>query len=124
MVPRDANLEIRNDKYVFCLQEAYCQNNLRDLGEHPEGRKQVTTPGDGNKQPRKDQCNVVDPWKATAFLLASAVGALLYLARQTRPDVSYAVAVMSIYMKAPGKEHWGVAMRIYCSIMMTTHYKL
>jgi hypothetical protein len=66
----------------------------------------------------------VDPGKETAFPLASAVGALLYLARQTRPDISYAVAVISRYMKAPGKEHWKAAMRIFCYLMKTTHYKI
>ena len=103
----------RIDKYVFCSQEAYCKKILRDFAKHLEGRKPVSTPGDGNKKLSKDQCIVVDPVKPTALPLASTVGALLYLARQTRPDISYAVAVVCRYMNAPGKEHWEAAMRVF-----------
>jgi hypothetical protein len=114
----------RKEKYVFCSQEAYCKKILRDFASHLNGRKPVSTPGDGNKKLSKDQCIMVDPGKATAVPLASAVGALLYLARQTRPDISYSVAVISRYMKAPGKEHWEAAMRIFSYLMKTTHYKI
>jgi hypothetical protein len=74
----------RKEKYVFCSQEAYCNKILRDFTKHLEGRKPVSMPGDGNKRLSKDQCVLLDPGKATAFPLASAVGALLYLATQTR----------------------------------------
>jgi hypothetical protein len=114
----------RKEKYIFCSREAYCKKILRDFAKHLEGRKPVSMPGDRNKKLSKDQCILVDPGKATAFPLASAVGALLCLARQTRPDISYAVAVISRYMKAPGKEHWEAAMRIFCYLMKTTHYKI
>ncbi|KAH9646639.1 hypothetical protein KPL70_024932 [Citrus sinensis] len=37
---------------------------------------------------------------------ASAVGCLMYAMVLTRPDLSYAVSVVSRYMANPGKEHW------------------
>ncbi|XP_070039108.1 secreted RxLR effector protein 161-like [Nicotiana tomentosiformis] len=37
---------------------------------------------------------------------ASAVGSLMYVMVCTRPDIAYAVGVVSRYMSYPGKEHW------------------
>jgi hypothetical protein len=43
---------------------------------------------------------------------AEAVGALLYLATMTRPDISYAVGVLCRYMQAPKVEHWKGVKRV------------
>ena len=37
---------------------------------------------------------------------ASAVGSLMYAMVCTRPDIGYAVGVVSRFMSNPGKEHW------------------
>ena len=37
---------------------------------------------------------------------ASAVGSLMYVMLCTRPDICYAVGVVSRYQLDPGKEHW------------------
>jgi len=39
---------------------------------------------------------------------ASAVGSIMYATTCTRPDISYAVSVMSRYMDMHGKGHWQV----------------
>ena len=36
----------------------------------------------------------------------SAVGSLMYAMVCTRPDIGYAVGVLSRFMSNPGKEHW------------------
>jgi hypothetical protein len=40
------------------------------------------------------------------------VGALLYLASNTRPDISYAVSVLSRFMSSPTESHWNAAKRV------------
>ena len=37
---------------------------------------------------------------------ASVVGSLMYAMVCTRPDIGYAVGVVSRFMSNPGKEHW------------------
>ena len=46
---------------------------------------------------------------ASVFDYQSAVGGLLYLALTARPDIAYAVGVLSRFMACPGKEHIDVA---------------
>jgi hypothetical protein len=43
---------------------------------------------------------------------AACVGALVYAATMTRPDIAYAVGSLCRYMAAPTKEHWQVAKRV------------
>jgi hypothetical protein len=43
---------------------------------------------------------------------SNAVGSLIYLAICTRPDIAYAVSVVSRFMKNPGQEHWKMVKRI------------
>ena len=40
------------------------------------------------------------------FPYASACGSLMYAMVATRPDIAYAVGVVSRYMSNPGKSHW------------------
>ena len=37
---------------------------------------------------------------------AAAIGSLLYCAMSTRPDICYALSVLSKHTKAPRKAHW------------------
>jgi hypothetical protein len=40
------------------------------------------------------------------------VGALLYLASYTRPDINYAVSVLSRFMSSSTESHWNAAERV------------
>lgn len=43
---------------------------------------------------------------------ASAIGSIMYAMLCTRPDVSYALSVMSRYQANPGIKHWNDAKNI------------
>ena len=36
----------------------------------------------------------------------AVIGSLIYASIGTRPDISYAVGVLSQFMSNPGEEHW------------------
>jgi hypothetical protein len=54
----------------------------------------------------------------------NAVGALLHLAIATRPDISYAVGVLSQFSKNPGPHHWTAVKHLFCYLKSTLDYKL
>jgi len=56
---------------------------------------------------------------ATAY--RSLIGSLRYLVN-TRPDLAYAVGVVSRYMEAPGKQHWAVVKHILRYLKGTLGY--
>ena len=44
---------------------------------------------------------------------AAAIGSLLYCAMSTRPDICYALSVLSKHTKAPRKAHWEAVKRVF-----------
>ena len=55
---------------------------------------------------------------------SSVVGCLMYAMVLTRPDISYAVSVVSKYMANPGKEHWRALKWILRYLSGTVDYGL
>ena len=53
-----------------------------------------------------------------------AVGSLMYLAISTRPDIAYAVGVLSRFSSNPGKEHWAAVKHLFCYLKGTLDYRL
>jgi hypothetical protein len=53
---------------------------------------------------------------------AELVGRLLYLAGSTRPDIGYAVSVLSRFMAAPTKAHWEGIKGVMRYLVGTCHY--
>jgi hypothetical protein len=60
-----------------------------------------------------------DPVKPTEY--RSIIGSLRYIIN-TRPDLAYAVGVVSRYMEAPGKEHWAAVKHILRYLKGTIRY--
>ena len=54
----------------------------------------------------------------------SAVGALLWLAAGTRPDLTYAVSQLAKYCSNPGEPHYAALMRTLGYVSRTAHYVL
>ena len=44
---------------------------------------------------------------------APAVGSLMYAMVATRPDISHAVGVISIFMHNPGRSHWNAVKHVF-----------
>jgi hypothetical protein len=43
----------------------------------------------------------------------SAIGALMYLANQTRPDITFAVSLLALHNAQPTIRHWSAIKRIF-----------
>jgi hypothetical protein len=55
---------------------------------------------------------------------ASAVGALMYAALATRPDIAYAVTALCQFMSAPAISHWNAAKRVFRYLQGTQQHEL
>ncbi|KAJ3489726.1 hypothetical protein NLI96_g1951 [Meripilus lineatus] len=54
----------------------------------------------------------------------NAVGALMYLAIATRPDISFAVSVLSRFNSNPGPDHWKAVKHLFRYLKGTMDHKL
>lgn len=54
----------------------------------------------------------------------NAVGALLYASQISRPDITYAVNLLSRYTQNPGKAHWGAVKRVMRYLKGTLNKKI
>jgi hypothetical protein len=54
----------------------------------------------------------------------SAVGALMYLAITTRPDIAHAVGVLCRFMSKPSHAHWKAAKHLFCYLCSSVDYRL
>ena len=74
----------------------------------------------------RDQCPVtpdeIEEMRRIPY--ASAVGSLMYAMLCTRPDICYAVGVVSRYQCNPGKDHWIAVKHILKYIRRTRDYML
>lgn len=52
------------------------------------------------------------------------IGALMYAATGTRPDIAHAVGTLSQFSSRPGKKHWAAAKRVLRYLKGTAHYAL
>lgn len=88
--------------------------------------KGVSTPMDPNQKickemsPKSEQER--EEMKSTPY--RQLIGSLLFAAQISRPDISYAVNVLSRYSNNPGKAHWIAAKRVLRYLKTTKHYKI
>lgn len=55
---------------------------------------------------------------------AEAVGTLMYIAIATRPDIAYAVGVLSRFSSNPGMAHWKAVQHLFRYMQSTKDFKL
>ena len=95
----------RSKKEIVISQRKYVLDLLKETGLL--GCKPATTPIDPNHKLRKDEKDV--PIDKTRY--QKLVGKLIYLAH-TRPDIAFAVGLVSQFMHCPSEDHLQAVYRI------------
>lgn len=115
-------IEITRDRKARTLsisQGAYISNVLDKFNlaaSHPVRTPMVTGPH-MDKSTDKD---ALDPHQTKNY--QAAVGALMYAAQCTRPDISFAVSALSQYCSRPNQEHYTAVKRVLRYLRGTTHH--
>ena len=86
----------------------------------------VKTPMDPGAHLTKDMGPVTsaDKQEMQKYPYLSAVGALMYLAISTRPDIIYAVAFLARFNANPGLPHWHAVKHVFRYLKGTADLKL
>ena len=86
----------------------------------------VTTPMDPGTKLSKEMCpkseEECEEMRNVPYM--NAVGALMYLAIGTRPDIAYAVGKLAQYNSDPGRQHWQAVKHIFRYLKGTMDLKL
>uniref|UniRef100_A0A2N9GRF0 CCHC-type domain-containing protein n=1 Tax=Fagus sylvatica TaxID=28930 RepID=A0A2N9GRF0_FAGSY len=90
------------------------------------GLKPVSTPVSKGTILNKSMCptNKTELKEMKAVPYAQAVGSLMYAMTSTRPDICYAIGLVSRYQSNPSKAHWQAVKRIFKYLQMTKNMKL
>ena len=108
----------QNEDGISVDQEMFIQNVLRRFGM--EDCKAIKTPAEMNLKLEKssEQCDI----DVTAF--RSLVGSLLYVSKQTKPDVTWITNQLSRHMQSPTQQHWIAAKRVLRYLQFTKTMKI
>ncbi|KAK0597024.1 hypothetical protein LWI29_021057 [Acer saccharum] len=95
-----------NSKKLYLSQEKYIEKVLQRF--NMDKAKAVSSPLATHFKLNIEQCRSTDVEKKDMERVpyASAVGSLMYAMVCTRPDIAYAVGVVSQFLSNPGREHW------------------
>ncbi|WVZ49078.1 LOW QUALITY PROTEIN: hypothetical protein U9M48_000459 [Paspalum notatum var. saurae] len=94
----------RNSSLLFLSQHSYIQKVLRRFNMHDSNHTSIAS----HFKLSSSQCPSTDSdfEYMSRIPYSSAVGSLMYAMVCSRPDLSYAMSLVSRYMANPGKEHW------------------
>lgn len=114
----------KDDNSIAIDQSHYIAEMLKRFGM--TDCNAVSTPLDPNQKISSKMCPTDDQGKAemASKPYMEAVGSLLFAAQNTRPDISYAVNLLSRYGTNPGKAHWAAAKRVFRYLKGTADKKL
>jgi hypothetical protein len=98
-------LFLSQQKYIERVLDRFCMNNC----------KPVSTPLAAHFKLSSDLCpETEEEMECMSHVpYASAIGSLMYAMVCTRPDLAYAVSMVSRYMHNPGKNHWSAVKWIF-----------
>uniref|UniRef100_A0A2N9EIG2 CCHC-type domain-containing protein n=1 Tax=Fagus sylvatica TaxID=28930 RepID=A0A2N9EIG2_FAGSY len=114
----------RDSKLIYLDQENYLEKVLKRF--KMEDCKPLSTPVSKGTILNKSMCptNKTELEEMIAVPYAQAVGSLMYAMTSTRPDICYAVGLVSRYQSNPGKTHWQAVKWIFRYLQMTKSMKL
>ncbi|RVX12712.1 Retrovirus-related Pol polyprotein from transposon TNT 1-94 [Vitis vinifera] len=114
----------RKNRLLALSQAAYIDKVLVKFAM--ENSKKGNLPSRHGVHLSKEQCPKPpqDEEKMRRVPYASAVGSLMYAMLCTRPDICFAVGVVSRYQSNPGLDHWVVVKHILKYLRMTRNYML
>lgn len=107
-----------SDGSLMIHQQKYSKKILDKF--HLEEANNVSTPIDHYQDLSLDDKKGKLISKAVPF--KEAIGSLLYLTIISRPDIAYAVSIVSQYAETPKKIHWNAIKRIFKYIKGTLYY--
>nr|GEW31710.1 retrovirus-related Pol polyprotein from transposon TNT 1-94 [Tanacetum cinerariifolium] len=96
----------RSRKILRVLQSGYIYKILNNF--RIDNGKSVQMPFGGHFKLSLKDCPIrdCDVERMSKVPYANAVGSLMYLMVCTRPNIAYAVSIVSRYLANPGKNHW------------------
>jgi len=114
----------RDAKKLYLSQEKYIEKVLQRF--NMDNAKAVSSPLATHFKLNTEQCPSTDAEKKDMERVpyASAVGSLMYAMVCTRPDIAYAVGVVSRFLSNPGREHWNAVKWIMRYLRGTSSLRL
>ncbi len=115
----------RKNRTIELSQPAYVTKVLAKFGFANAARPAKTPLPEGAVY-SKAQSPQTDAERAAmrSIPYLEAVGVILFLANTTRPDLSYAAAVLSRYCSGPGPAHWTGVKHVFRYLQGTQDYRL
>ena len=112
------------DKTISLGQQAYVEQILARF-DLSDARPDVTPmePGaDYHFDSPSVSPTLLTPAEKTTY--REMIGSLMYCATMTRPDIAYAVSMLSQFLEAPCTTHMKAVKHIFCYLLGTKHLKL
>ena len=111
------------ESYLHISQERYITQMLEKF--RMEDSKPVATPQDCSQQLTKSEpMDAAEQKDMENIPYRNAVGAMIYAATATRPDIANAVGNVSKFMENPNRTHWNAVKRIFRYLNGTKDYGL
>ena len=103
----------RSKKILSLSQETYIKKILERF--RMNSCKSMDTPIARGETLSLEMCPKTEKEKEdmSRVLYSSAIGSLMYAMMCTRPDICYAVGLVSRYQSNPGRDHWKAVKRIF-----------
>ena len=114
----------RKSGSIELSQEAYINQLLKRF--KVQDIKPTTTPLSTGVRLMQENCPTTEEEKKDMANVpyANLIGALMYAAIGTRPDIAFAVGALSRFLSNPGRRHWAEAKHVLSYLKGTSNYAI